>query len=47
MNQEELLTIYLERLKELALERLHERDTTAIAALREAFNIIEGEMKGY
>ena len=47
MNQEELLNIYLDRLRELALERLNEKNTTAIAALREAFNMVEGEMKGY
>lgn len=47
MSEAEKLAIYLERLKVLSQENLQEKNTTAIEALREAFNYIEGEMIGY
>lgn len=47
MNEEEKLTIYLERLKILSLEKLEDKKTTALTALKEALNYIEGEMIGY
>ena len=47
MNEEELLNIYLEKLKLLSLERLQEKNISVIQALKESLNYIEGEMKGY
>jgi len=46
MNEEEKLKVYLERLKVLAEEKLDNK-VTAIQALKESLNIIEGEMTGY
>ena len=45
--EEEKLKVYLERLSLLALEKLEKKDKRAIDALKEALNIIEGEMQGY
>lgn len=47
MSEAEKLTIYLEKLKTLSFENLQEKNTTAIQALKEALNYIEGEMIGY
>jgi hypothetical protein len=47
MNEEEKLKVYLERLQQLALEKIKEKNITAITALKESLNIIEGEMIGY
>ena len=47
MSEVEKLTIYLEKLKVLSFENLQEKNTTAIQALKEALNYIEGEMIGY
>ncbi len=47
MSEVEKLAIYLEKLKVLSYENLQEKSTTAIEALREALNYIEGEMIGY
>jgi hypothetical protein len=47
MNEAEKLAIYLERLKILSYENLQEKNITAIQALKEALNYIEGEMIGY
>jgi len=47
MNEEEKLRHYLEKLKVLAEEKLGVKDKTAIQALKEALNYIEGEMIGY
>lgn len=47
MKEEELLRIYLERLEKLSLERLHERNISALQAIKEALNYLEGEMRGY
>ena len=44
MNQEEQLKMYMQRVEALALEYLKERNTTALEALKEAINFIEGEM---
>jgi len=46
MNEEEKLKVYLARLKVLAEEKL-ENKTTAMQALKESLNIIEGELLGY
>lgn len=47
MSEAEKLTIYLEKLRILAYENLQVKNTTAIQALKEALNYIEGEMMGY
>lgn len=47
MNKEELLNIYLEKLRLLSLEKLHEKEISVIQALKESLNYIEGEMSGY
>jgi hypothetical protein len=47
MSEAEKLAIYLEKLKVLSFENLQEKNTTAIQALKEALNYIEGEMIGY
>jgi len=48
MNQEELLNLYLEKLRLLALERLHHnKNLSVIEALKETLLFIEGEMSGY
>ena len=47
MQNEELLKIYLQKLNELAFERLRERSLTPLEAIKEALNYIEGEMQGY
>ena len=46
MNEEEKLKVYLERLKVLAEEKIDNK-TTAMQALKESLNIIEGELTGY
>ena len=46
MSEEEKLKVYIERLKVLSLEKLTQKKT-AIEALKESLNIIEGEMTGY
>ncbi len=47
MNNNELLDIYLERLKTLSLERLGDNNISVIEALKASLNYLEGEMKGY
>ena len=47
MNNEELLNIYLERLKTLSLERLEDQKVSVIEVLKASLNYLEGEMKGY
>lgn len=47
MNEAEKLSVYLERLKVLSYENLQEKNTTALEAIKEALNYIEGEMIGY
>lgn len=48
MSQQELLNLYLEKLRLLALEKLeHNRDLSTIEALKEALIFLEGEMQGY
>jgi hypothetical protein len=44
MNQEEQLKMYMQRVETLAHEYLKERKITALEALKEAINFIEGEM---
>ena len=47
MNEEELLNLYLEKLRILALERLNQKDISVVDALKASLIYIEGEMKGY
>lgn len=47
MSEAEKLAVYLNKLKALAEEILEHKETTAIQALKEALNNIEGEMIGY
>jgi len=47
MDKEELLNLYLEKLRLVSLEKLHARDISVIEALKEAVLYIEGEMQGY
>ena len=47
MNEEEKLKVYLEKLQKLSLEKIKEKNLSAIAALKESLNYIEGEMIGY
>jgi len=47
MNNEELLTLYLEKLRLLALEKLEEENMTVLEALNQSLIYIEGEMHGY
>lgn len=47
MNQEELLNLYLEKLRVLASEKLEEKDLSVIEALKESILYIEGEMQEY
>ena len=47
MNQDELLELYLEKLRVLCKEKLEERNMSVIEALKESILFIEGEMQEY
>jgi hypothetical protein len=48
MNKEELLKLYLEKLRLLTLESLERKEVlTVMEALKEALIKLEGEMTGY
>ena len=47
MNQEELLNLYLEKLRVLSLEKLKDNKLSVIEALKESIVYLEGEMQGY
>ena len=47
MNQEELLDLYLEKLRLLSLEKLNNDDISVIEALKRSITYLEGEMQGY
>jgi len=47
MNQEELLDLYLEKLRLLCSEKLKESNISVIDALKESILYLEGEMQGY
>jgi len=47
MNQEELLDLYLEKLRVLCKEKLEESNVSVIEALKESILYIEGEMQEY
>ena len=47
MSEEELLRVYLQRVSQIALERLREQDIRALDAIQEALHYLQGEMQGY
>ena len=48
MNKEELLNLYLEKLKLLTLEQLHTSpNLSVIEALKKSLTYLEGELSGY
>jgi len=47
MNQEELLDLYLEKLRLLCLEKLQEDQSSVLGALKASLVYLEGEMQGY
>lgn len=47
MDQEELLELYLEKLRALCKEKLEESNISVIEALKESIVYLEGEMQGY
>lgn len=47
MNEEELLNLYLEKLRVLSLEKIKERKLSVFEALKESIVYLEGEMQGY
>lgn len=47
MEQKELLDLYLEKLRLLALEKMEENNLSVIEALKESIIFLEGEMQGY
>ena len=47
MKQDELLDLYLEKLRVLCKEKLEERNLSVIEALKESILYLEGEMQEY
>lgn len=47
MKQDELLDLYLEKLRVLCNEKMEERNMSVIEALKESILYIEGEMQEY
>lgn len=47
MNQEELLNLYLEKLRVDCIEKMEEKDISVIEALKASIVYLEGEMSGY
>jgi len=47
MNEEELLNLYLEKLRVLSLEKIKEHKVSILDALKESIVYLEGEMQGY
>lgn len=47
MNQEELLNLYLEKLRLLSMQKLEEKELSVMEALKESMVYLEGEMQGY
>jgi|AGBJ01.1.fsa_nt_gi hypothetical protein len=47
MDQNELLDLYLEKLRLLALEKMEENNLSVIEALKASILYLEGEMQGY
>ncbi len=47
MNKEELLDLYLEKLRLISLDKLEDNKLSVIEALKESIVYLEGEMQGY
>ena len=47
MEQEELLNLYLEKLRALCKEKLEDSNISVMEALKESMVYLEGEMQGY
>ena len=47
MNSEELLDLYLEKLRALCKEKMEEENLSVIEALKASITYLEGEMQGY
>lgn len=47
MDKEELLNLYLEKLRLYALEKIEQNDASVLEALKDALTYLEGEMTGY
>jgi hypothetical protein len=47
MDQEELLNLYLEKLRALCNEKLEDSNISVMEALKESIVYLEGEMQGY
>jgi len=47
MENEELLALYLEKLRLYSLDKLEFNEITVLEALKESLVFIEGEMTGY
>ena len=47
MEQEELLDLYLEKLRALCKEKLEDSNISVMEALKESIVYLEGEMQGY
>ena len=47
MNNEELLNLYLEKLRQLTLENLDQKEMSVLEALKKSITFLEGEMTGY
>lgn len=47
MNNDELLDLYLEKLRRLCKEKMEEENLSVIEALKASITYLEGEMQGY
>lgn len=47
MNKEELLELYLEKLRQYTLEKLSHQDISVLESLKQSLIFLEGEMQGY
>ncbi len=47
MNETEKLSLYIEKLQTMALEKIEQDNKSAIVALKESLHYLEGEMRGY
>ncbi|CAA6824036.1 MAG: Unknown protein [uncultured Sulfurovum sp.] len=47
MDKEELLNLYLEKLRLYVLEKLENDDISVLEAMKESLTFIEGELTGY
>ena len=47
MNNEELLNLYLEKLRLMCIEKMNEKEISALHALKESIVFLEGELSGY